>query len=157
MKCRGVVPSGSTSRSDVREDFAFRKTARQSISHHHRKITHLQQGAFFLPKWAGKFGPCSSAASVTDVQVRSFSTSYRKTRIFLAPFGKKCRSSGRVPVGFSHGRAAPAGTAHCAMSILRAGLTGHIGNTRNGTWHRVCHVPSKCQSTWLSVSFVPLP
>ena len=189
-----------------------------------------------MPKWAGKYGPCSSAASVTDIQVRSFAASCRKTRIslapfgkkcrlfgkvralllggfshgrtvrsfaascrktriFLAPFGKKCRSSGWVPVGFSHGhsspllrrlvsqtpnfprpfrqkkhrssgwvpcgfslgRAAPAGTVHCAMSILRAGLTGHTGNTGNGTWHRVCHIPSKCQSTWLSVSFVPLP
>ena len=104
-----------------------------------------------------KYWPCSSAASVTDIQVRSFATSCRKTRISLAPFGKKCRSSGWVPVGFSHGRAAPAGTVHCAMSILRAGLTGHTGNTGNGTWHRVCHIPSKCQSTWLSVSFVPLP
>ena len=44
---------------------------------------------FFLPKWAGKYGPCSSAASVTDVQVRSFSTSYRKTRISHAHFRQK--------------------------------------------------------------------
>ena len=48
MKCRGVETSGSTARSDEREDFAFSKTARQSISLPPLEKQAPSRGGFFM-------------------------------------------------------------------------------------------------------------
>ena len=129
----------------------------------HRKAIHLppplknnapQTRCFFLPKWAGKFGPCSSAASVTDIQSAPSPPRVAKPEFPAPIFGKKCRLFGKVLAlllgSFSHGHTVRSFAASCRKTrIFLAPFgkksTGHQAGCRaasvsGGQHPRVLHI-----------------